>query len=80
MQIISLIHPLPSLASANWRIFAPCEESDFHIVLLSNAREIERAANAVRSSPGMSVQPDIPSFVLAPPPSGDVGYLAHAEV
>jgi hypothetical protein len=44
-------------------IFAPCEESDSRRVLLSNARGIERAATAVSSSPGVSVQPDISIFV-----------------
>jgi len=44
-------------------IFAACEESDSHMVLISNARGLERAATAVNSSPGMSVQPDIPIFV-----------------
>ena len=39
----------------------------------------KRAANAVRSSPGMSVQPNILIFVLAPPPWWDVGYSAHEE-
>jgi hypothetical protein len=50
------------------------------MVLLSNLRGIERAATEVRSSSGMSVQPDIPIFVSAPPPSRDGGLLAHAEV
>jgi len=50
------------------------------MVFISKARGIEHTANAVRSAPGMSVQPDIPIFVLAPPPSRDVGYLAQAEV
>ena len=50
------------------------------MVLNLNARGIERATTAVRSSPGMSVQPDIPIFISAPPPSRDVGYLAHAEL
>ena len=35
VQIILPIHPLPSLASANWRIFAPCEESDSRMVFIS---------------------------------------------
>jgi hypothetical protein len=73
-------HPPPSLASATRRIFTPCEESDSCMVLISNARGIERAATAVRSSSGMSVQPDISIFISAPPPLRDVGYLAHAEV
>ena len=33
------------------------------MALISRARGIERAAAAVPSSPGMSVQPDIPIFV-----------------
>ena len=37
VQSILPIHPLPSLASANWRIFTPCEESDSHIVFISKA-------------------------------------------
>ena len=49
------------------------------MVLFSNARGTEHAATAVRSSPGMSVQPDISIFISAPPPSRDVGFLAHAE-
>ena len=35
VQIILPIHPLPSLASANWRIFAPCKESDSRMVFIS---------------------------------------------
>ena len=66
---ISPIHPPHSLASVSWRIFAPCEESDSHMVLISNARGAERAATAVHLPPGMSVQPDILIFVSAPPPS-----------
>ena len=68
----------PSLASANWRIFAPCKESDSRMAFISKARRIERAANAVCSFP-MSIQPEILIFVLAPPPWREVGYLAHAE-
>jgi len=71
----------PSLAcKCESEHFHPCEESDSRMVLISNARAIERAATAVRSSSGMSVPPDIPIFISAPPPSRDVGYLAHAEV
>ena len=79
MQIISLIHPPPSFASVSWSIFAPCEESDSRMVLLSNERGLERPATAVRSLHGISVQPDTPTF-LASPPSRDVCYSAHAEV
>ena len=68
----------PSLASASRRIFAPCEESDSHMVLLSNERCSEHPATAVCSCHGISVQPDTPTFVLALPPSRDVGYSAHA--
>ena len=42
-------HPPPSLASATRRIFAPCEELDSRMVLLSNGRGPERPATAVRS-------------------------------
>jgi len=57
-----------SFASASRRIFAPCEESDSRMVLISKARGAECAATAVHSPPGMSVQPDIPVFVSALPP------------
>jgi len=40
VQIISPMHPLPSLASANQRIFTSCEESDSRMVFASNARGI----------------------------------------
>ena len=80
MQIISPIHPPPSLASASQRIFAPCEESDSSMVLISRARGHEHPATAIRSPHGMSVQPDVPTSVSAQPPSRDSGYLAHAEV
>jgi hypothetical protein len=49
------------------------------MVLFSNARGTEHGTTAVRSSPGMSVQPDIPILISAPPPSRDVGFLDHAE-
>jgi len=39
MQSISSIHPLPSLASANWRIFTPCEESDSRMVFILKASD-----------------------------------------
>ena len=80
MQIISLIHLPPSLASASRSIFAPCEESDSRMVLLSNEGGLERPATAVRSRHEISVQPDTPTFFLAPPLSRDVCYSAHAEV
>ena len=54
-------------------MFAPCEESDSRMVLLLNARGIER------SSHGMSVQPDILICVSTLPPSRDGGLLAHAQ-
>ena len=76
----SPIDPPPSLVSASWSIFAPCEESDSRTVLTSKARGIERAATAVRSSFGISVHPNIPFFVLAPPPSQDVPELAATAV
>ena len=47
-------------------IFAPCEESDSCMVLILNTRGLEHAATAVHSSPGMSVQPDIPIFRFSP--------------
>ena len=50
------------------------------MVLILRARVVERAATAVRSSPGMSVQPDIPIFVSPSPPSRDGGFFARAEV
>jgi len=77
MQIVSPLHLLPPLASANWthvRSLTPAW------CLFSKARGIAHAANAVRSAPGMSVQPDIPIFILALPSSWDVGYLAQVEV
>ena len=77
---LSPIHPPPSLASASRSIFAPCKESDSRTVPFLRPRGIERAATAVRSSLGMSVQPDIPIFVSTPPPSWDGGFLTHAEV
>ena len=55
-------------------------ESDSRTVLISRARGIDRAATAVRSSFGMYVQPDIPFFVPAPPPSRDVSELAATAV
>ena len=70
----------PSLASASRRILALCEESDSRMVLISRQIGPERAATAVCSPHGMSVQLDIPTFISAPPPSRDVGFLAHAEV
>lgn len=72
---ISPIHPPPSLASASRRIFAPCEESNSRRVLISRARVIERANITVRSSSGMSAQPDIPFFVTTLSPSQDDGFL-----
>ena len=61
-------------------MLAPCEESDSRMVLISRAKGIERAGTSVRLFPGISVQPDTPTFVLAAPPSWDVGLLAHAGV
>ena len=58
-------------------MFAQREESE---VLISSARGIERAATAVRSSPCMSVQPEIPILVSVAPPSRDGGLFANAEV
>jgi len=51
------------------RMFAPCEESDSRMVFISKARGVERAVAAVHSSPGMSVQPDIPIVVSTPLPT-----------
>jgi len=50
------------------------------MVLISRARAIERAATAVRSLPGMSVQPDVPIFVSPSPSSRGDAFFAHAEV
>jgi hypothetical protein len=44
------------------------------MVLISNARGIERAITA-RSPSGMSIQPDIPIFVATLSPSRDGGFL-----
>ena len=49
-------------------------------MLISRAKGIDRAATAVRSSFGMSVQPDVPFFVSAPPPSRDVPERAATAV
>ena len=75
-------YPPPSLASASRRIFAPCEESDSRTVLISNAKRIEYAATVVRSSPEMSVPPDIPiSFRrrLRRLQRRGGGFFAHAK-
>ena len=45
------------------------------MVLIPRARGIERAATAVRSSPGMSVQQDIPISVMTPSPLLDDVFL-----
>jgi len=58
----STYSPPPSLANASRRIFAPCEESDSRMVLLSRERRVECVVTA-RSPSGMSVQPDISIFV-----------------
>jgi len=50
------------------------------MVLISRARGIERAVTAVRSLPGMSVQPDVPIFVSPSPSSRGGAFFIHAEV
>ena len=59
-------------------MFTLCEESHSRMVLISRARGIECAATAVPSSPGMSVQPDIPIFVSALPLSSAKARRRHA--
>jgi len=44
-------------------------------VLILRERVTEHAAITVRSSSGMSVQPDIPIFVTTLSPSRDDGFL-----
>ena len=57
----------------------PYEESDSCRVLISRARGIEHAATAVHLSSGMSVQLDIPIFVLVLPPLQDVGLVSSCR-
>jgi len=63
-----------------------CESEDFRPmrgVYLPHGAYFESESDRtteVRSSSGMSVQPDIPTFVSVPPPLQDGGLLAHAEV
>jgi len=53
--------------------------SSHRMVLISRARGNERTATAVRSSPRMSVQPDIPLFVSGPPPLPDGGFFGSCR-
>jgi len=50
------------------------------MALISRAKGIERAATAVRSLPGKSVQPDVPIFISPSPSSRAGAFFAHAEV
>jgi hypothetical protein len=53
----------PSPANASRKIFAPCEESNSRMVLLSRQIRVECIV-AARSPSGMSVHPDISIFVM----------------
>jgi hypothetical protein len=75
VQTILHIHPPPSLASGSRRTFAPCEESNSRMGLISRDRGIEHGVIVVRSPPTMSVQPDIPTSVSVLPPSRDGGLF-----
>ena len=72
---ISPIHRPPLIASVSQRIFVLCKESNPRRVLILRERVIERAAIKVCLLSGMSVQPDIPIFVMMLSPSQDNGFL-----
>jgi len=73
---VATINLPPSIASASRRMLAPCES-----IPQGASFKCERDRTyccAVRSSPWMSVQPDIPIFVLVASASRDSGFFANA--